>query len=207
MEKSVEREREAPEKKSVENVEEKPQIRSGDADIASKEEKDHILAKGWYQQYKELCKKKKENKGDQIEALKNAAKYGHTRAMYKLGLHYKNGDGISQDYDQAMRWFFEAALRKDVDALWELACVYKRSRETPNNYEKGRILQRIAADHGQMFANIAESAFKKLENTKKRKRNIRNYWTKLSDNTQKNDEEKKFIELIKIWESNDDINH
>ena len=101
-----------------------------------------------------------------------------------------------------MRWFFEAALRKDVDALWELACGYKRSREIPNNYEKGKILQRIAADHGQMFANIAESAFKNLDNTKKIKKNIRNYWIKLLDNTQKNDEEKKYYasELIKIVE-------
>jgi TPR repeat protein len=38
---------------------------------------------------------------------------------------YKNGEGVPQDFKQAIQWYTKAAEQGDVDAQYNLALMYK----------------------------------------------------------------------------------
>lgn len=48
--------------------------------------------------------------------LRPLAEQGNTAAQYTLGLIYANGEGMAPDYQQAARWFEQAARRGHADA-------------------------------------------------------------------------------------------
>ena len=53
------------------------------------------------------------NNGDYATALKEwkpLAEQGDVDAQYHLGVMYDNGDGVSQDYKEAVRWYTLAAF-------------------------------------------------------------------------------------------------
>ncbi|MBR6901213.1 MAG: SEL1-like repeat protein [Synergistaceae bacterium] len=49
------------------------------------------------------------------DVLKKAQK-GDAEAQYKLGLMYDNGDGVTQDYSEAVKWIRKAAQQELTDA-------------------------------------------------------------------------------------------
>lgn len=49
------------------------------------------------------------------DVLKKAQK-GNAEAQYKLGLMYDNGDGVTQDYSEAVKWIRKAAQQELTDA-------------------------------------------------------------------------------------------
>ena len=57
---------------------------------------------------------------DYAEALKwsrKAADQGHAPAQYNLGVMYRNGRGVPQDYVRAHIWFSLSAAQGDQDAV------------------------------------------------------------------------------------------
>jgi TPR repeat protein len=54
-----------------------------------------------------------------IELLKRAAQAQHPLAMYNLGVHYLNGNGVIRDREQAKEWFAQAAEKNFVPAMVE----------------------------------------------------------------------------------------
>jgi TPR repeat protein len=67
------------------------------------------------------------NQGDFVTALKNwkpMAEQGHAGAQYNLGVMYKNGRGIPQDYMQAAAWYRKAAEQGIANAQYNLGGMY-----------------------------------------------------------------------------------
>ncbi|MEQ8369917.1 MAG: SEL1-like repeat protein [Alphaproteobacteria bacterium] len=60
-----------------------------------------------------------------IASLLAAAGDGRADAQYLLASRYATGDGIPQDYDEAARWFREAALAGHPDAQFSLGVLYQ----------------------------------------------------------------------------------
>jgi uncharacterized protein len=56
-----------------------------------------------------------------VEALKNRAAQGSAEAQFNLGVMYHNGQGIPQDYVQALKWFNLAAVTSTKPDLYNLA--------------------------------------------------------------------------------------
>ena len=60
-------------------------------------------------------------KGDYVTAFQGSkylAEQGHAEAQYKLGVLYINGQGVTEDYEEAVKWFHKAAeLGLDSDRL------------------------------------------------------------------------------------------
>ena len=63
------------------------------------------------------------NKEKGIALIRRSAEQGYTEAQYNLGRCYYNGEGVSQDYTQAVYWWSKAAEQGNADAI-ELLKVY-----------------------------------------------------------------------------------
>lgn len=59
-----------------------------------------------------------------VEWLTRAAKSGHDDAMYKLGICYEEGAGITKSYNQTLEWHRKAATRGNKAARLKLADSY-----------------------------------------------------------------------------------
>lgn len=60
-----------------------------------------------------------------VQKCKQAAKQGNVIAQNTLGFLYLNGQGVSQDYEQAASWFRKAADQEYRDAQYNLSVMYK----------------------------------------------------------------------------------
>ncbi|MCX7354082.1 MAG: tetratricopeptide repeat protein [Alphaproteobacteria bacterium] len=61
-----------------------------------------------------------------IEQLKNAAMRGEAAAQHDLAILYAQGNGVTQDYREAARWFREAALQGVANAQYNLGVLHER---------------------------------------------------------------------------------
>ena len=81
------------------------------------------------------------------ETMKRAAK-GDTEAQYELGLIYRDGDGVGQDYGKAGALFTEASQHGHAEAQYELARLYYTGAGFVRDRKKAQALFVLAADHG-----------------------------------------------------------
>lgn len=40
--------------------------------------------------------------------------------MYSLGIMYENGEGVEQDFNEAIKWYSQAAAAGSVDAMYNI---------------------------------------------------------------------------------------
>jgi len=72
-------------------------------------------------------------------SAKNLTKYalkGDAAAQYALGMRYGTGDGVRQNYTEAISWFRQSAEQGDVRAQAKLALWYQAGRGTPKDYSR-----------------------------------------------------------------------
>lgn len=87
-----------------------------------------------------------ENLDESIDGLLYYADWGRATAQVDLAYRYYYGEGIDQDYAEAMRWFREAASRDFVEAEFALGFVYSEGKAVPQDYaEAAKWYQRAAA--------------------------------------------------------------
>jgi TPR repeat protein len=77
-----------------------------------------------------------------------AAKEGYVRAQVRLGLMYYNGDGVEQDYAEAVRWFRAAAEQGRASAQFSLGLMYEDGKGVLQNYAIAHMWYNIAAANG-----------------------------------------------------------
>ena len=95
------------------------------------------------------------NKGDYQTAFKEwkpLAEQGDAAAQYNLGYMYNNGQGVSQNYTQAVYWYKKAAEQGNADAQFNLGNMYGTGRGIPQNYKIAYILFNLAASNGEADA-------------------------------------------------------
>ncbi len=68
-----------------------------------------------------------------FDAVKKAAEQGHADAQYNLGVMYANGDGVPEDYAEAVRWFRKAAEQGDALAQARLGVMYATGEGVPED--------------------------------------------------------------------------
>lgn len=59
-----------------------------------------------------------------LDSLRGLADAGDAAAQFAVGAHYATGDGVTQDYSEAVRWFTSAAERGHVVAQGTLGAYY-----------------------------------------------------------------------------------
>ncbi len=72
--------------------------------------------------------------GTSLKDLRRLASSGNAAAEYSLGLRYASGDGVKQDYREAVGLFLKAADAGDVRAAPKLAACFWAGRGTTQDY-------------------------------------------------------------------------
>jgi TPR repeat protein/transglutaminase-like putative cysteine protease len=86
-----------------------------------------------------------------IDSLRRAASLGEAVAQNKLGrLYASGGQGLTQDYTQALGWYRKAAEQNLAEAQFNLGGMFYRGLGTPQAYETALLWFRKAAN--QNFA-------------------------------------------------------
>ncbi len=87
--------------------------------------------------------------GDFFSALstwRSMAEQGDARAQNNLGILYRNGEGLIQDFEQARAWLLRSAAQGHAQAQYSLGVMYDYGNGVPQNYPEAlRWYQKAAA--------------------------------------------------------------
>ena len=62
---------------------------------------------------------------EEFDKTSTLAERGNARAQANLGFMYDRGEGVTQDYKQAVKWYRKSAQRGNADAQYNLALMYE----------------------------------------------------------------------------------
>ena len=94
------------------------------------------------------CAQNEPSPDDVITALITKADQGDAEAQYKLGLIYRNGQGVPQDYKEVVRWLRLAAEQGLDEAQSELGVRYGNGQGVPQDNKEAARWYGLAADQG-----------------------------------------------------------
>ena len=92
---------------------------------------------------------------DEIDELRRAADQGHAKAQNNLGTAYAKGEGVPQDYAQALVWYRLAADQGHAKAQNNLGTAYAKGEGVPQDYAQAFAWFRRAADQGDGVAQYS----------------------------------------------------
>jgi hypothetical protein len=87
----------------------------------------------------------------------NQANAGAVTAQYEMGLRYANGEGVPQNYQDAMTWFAKASDAGNAKAQWKLALGYLEGIGVPRDDREAIVWLKRAANNGDTRAQRALS--------------------------------------------------
>ena len=94
-------------------------------------------------------------RGDHAAAFsvfRQLAAAGNALGQYNLGVYYRDGLGVAQDYDAARRWFEAAAAQGYDDALNNLGVLYDHGLGVAQDSNRARQYFEQAAAKGNPYA-------------------------------------------------------
>ena len=74
--------------------------------------------------------------------------------IFSLGLMYKNGQGVPQDYQEAVKWYRLSAEQGVREAQYNLGVMYYQGQGVPQDYKEAVRLYRLSAEQGQAEAQF-----------------------------------------------------
>ena len=77
-----------------------------------------------------------------------AAERGNASAQYNLGVMYAKGQGVRQDYAEAVRWYRRAAEQGDAQAQSNLGVLYANGRGVRQDHDEAVKWLGQVAEHG-----------------------------------------------------------
>jgi TPR repeat protein len=89
---------------------------------------------------------------EKIERLRTQAETGDAQAQYRIGLAYYEGDGITKDLAEAVRWFRKAAEQGNANAQHEVSVAYASGEGVAEDLEESVKWIRLAAAQGHSRA-------------------------------------------------------
>jgi TPR repeat protein len=88
---------------------------------------------------------------DPLSETRRLAEEGHAYAQFNLGLAYYHGQGVPQDYVEAVKWYRKAAEQGNAMAQYNLGNAYYYGR-VPQDYVEAAKWYRKAAEQGNATA-------------------------------------------------------
>ena len=80
------------------------------------------------------------------------AEQGNVEAQYNLGFLYYNGQGLTQNSAEALKWYRLAAEQAHGDAQLNLGAMYRNGQGVPEDFVKAAKWYRLAAEQGNAIA-------------------------------------------------------
>jgi TPR repeat protein len=81
-----------------------------------------------------------------------AADLGDAQAMFQIGWSYCYGEGVEQNYREAMKWFIKAADLGNDNAMYNIGLLHGRALGVHRNFARARQWFQKAADLGNLEA-------------------------------------------------------
>ena len=85
---------------------------------------------------------------DSLFSVMQEASDGNASAQHKLGVMYYRGDGVPQDYNEAIKWFIKAAEQGDAKGQYILGLMYDNGEGVPQDYNEAVKWFTKAAEQG-----------------------------------------------------------
>jgi TPR repeat protein len=95
--------------------------------------------------------------GTDLNRTVNQAEAGHSTAQYEMGVRCANGEGVPQNYRDAMAWFAKAAANGNDNAQWKLGLGYIKGIGVPPDASEAAVWFKRAANQGHIRAQSALS--------------------------------------------------
>jgi hypothetical protein len=92
--------------------------------------------------------------GAKLPDLRKLAAGGNRAAQYSLGMRYATGDGVLQNYHEAVAWFLKAAEQGDNRAPSKLAACFWAGRGASQDYSKAYFWGLLAQAAGDETGRI-----------------------------------------------------
>ena len=96
-----------------------------------------------------------------IKEIKSPEVRGSMDATYNLGVAYFYGTGVTQNYEQAFKYFKLASDNGHIDAMYNLGELYYFGLGTEKNYKESAKLTKTLADKNDNDALIHLAMFYK----------------------------------------------
>jgi len=77
-----------------------------------------------------------------------AAEQGHYSSQYNLANMYAQGQGTTQNYKEALKWYKQSAEQGDSEAQYNLGVMYQNGYGTTKNYILAHMYFNISAANG-----------------------------------------------------------
>ena len=90
----------------------------------------------------------------EIDALKEKAEKEDATAQFNLGVKYHAGEGVPQDYAEAVKWYRMAAVQGHAPSQSNLGLMYERGDGVPENDVEAVKWFRKAAEQGHVSAQF-----------------------------------------------------
>ena len=87
-----------------------------------------------------------------LREFKVLAEQGNATAQYNLGIMYRNGRGVVQDYKEAVKWYRKSAEQGDAKAQSNLGFMYANGRGVVQDNVYAHMWFNIAASNGDTDA-------------------------------------------------------
>ena len=97
------------------------------------------------------------NRGDNEtvwEAWRPLAEHGDAPTQYLLGVMYDTGEGVQQDYQEAVRWYQRAAEQGHAQAQYTLALMYSSGTGVTQDTREAARWYRLAAEQGHALGQV-----------------------------------------------------
>jgi hypothetical protein len=95
--------------------------------------------------------------GTDVNRVLKRAGAGDSLAQYEMALRYADGEGVPQNYPDAMAWFAKAAANGNDNAQWKLGLGYIEGIGVPHDEREAAVWFKLAANHGDIRAQSALS--------------------------------------------------
>ena len=87
-----------------------------------------------------------------VALLRPLAEKGNAEAQFRLGYCYENGEGMAQDYTQAVYWYEKSAMQNYAGAECNLGWLYETGKGVAQDYGKAFAWYEKSALQGNMYA-------------------------------------------------------
>ena len=84
----------------------------------------------------------------EVRQLRERAEGGDANAQYALGCLYYEGQGVPQDYDEALAWYRKAAAQGNNSGLCDVGYCYRNGHGVTQDFAKAIPYYRQAANQG-----------------------------------------------------------
>lgn len=95
-----------------------------------------------------------EDQAGSVEALTQRAAQGEAQAQLQLGLLYAKGQGVPQDYAEALKWYRLAAAQGNAEAQFSLGVLYAKGEGVAPDGAEAAKWYHLAAAQGNAEAEL-----------------------------------------------------